>query len=74
MDKDLEALETQQRLEEVVVAVVKRRINLRSSGLVADTMFQEPMTDLVPFRIVGRRGEREQLLHGERAIAGTLLG
>ena len=52
--------EAQERLEEVVVAVVERRVDLAFPGLVSDAVLEEKVSDLPALRKVFRRREREE--------------
>ena len=45
--------EAEQRLQEVVVAVAERCVDLRVAGLVSDAVLEQPVTNLVAFREVG---------------------
>src|SRR5574344_134220 len=64
--------EADEGFEEVVVAVVERRVDLPANGLVSDAVLEEPVSDLVAFGEVFRRCEREELLDGKRTVVPAL--
>ena len=67
-------LEAQERLEEVVVGVVERHVDLAVAGLVADGVHEQEVAVLALLGEVGGRRHRRQHLHGCGAVLRRLRG